>query len=97
MKQNGGTHDLSHELKQLAQEAEELIGSSGEDMSEKARDIRDRLANALEVIQETIGDLEERAGEGLKEVDKSIRANPYQALAIAAGIGLAVGLLLKRK
>lgn len=96
MKHNGGT-DLSHELKQLAQEAEELVGSSGEDLTEKARDIRDRLAAALEIVQETIGDIEERAGEGLKEVDKSIRSNPYQALAIALGAGLAVGLLLKRK
>lgn len=96
MKHNGGT-DLSDELKQLAQQAEALVGSSGDDLSEKARDIRDRLAAALEVIQETIGDLEERAGEGLKDVDQKIRSNPYQALAIALGIGVAVGLLLKRK
>jgi ElaB/YqjD/DUF883 family membrane-anchored ribosome-binding protein len=96
MKHNGGT-DLSHELKQLADEAEALVGSSGEDLSEKARDIRDRLAAALEVVQETIGDVEERASAGLKEVDKNIRDNPYQALAVALGIGVVVGLLLKRK
>jgi ElaB/YqjD/DUF883 family membrane-anchored ribosome-binding protein len=96
MKHNGGS-DLSHELRQLASEAEALVGDSGEDFGEKARDIRDRLAAALEAVQETIGDVQERAGEGLKEVDKSIRNNPYQALAIALGVGVAVGLLLKRK
>lgn len=96
MKHNGGS-DLSHELKQLAAEAEALAGDSGEDMSEKARDIRDRLASLLEVVQETVGDLEERATEGLKEVDKSIRNNPYPAIAIAVGVGLAAGFLLKRK
>jgi ElaB/YqjD/DUF883 family membrane-anchored ribosome-binding protein len=96
MKRNGGT-DFTHELKKIAAEADELIGSSGEDMNEKAKDIRDRLAAVLEVVQETVGDLEERASEGLKEVDKSIRANPYPAIAIAIGLGLAAGLLLKRK
>lgn len=96
MKHNGGT-DFSHELKQLAEEAEALVGASGEDLNEKAKDIRDRLTAALEVIQETIGDLEGRANAGLKEVDKSIRNNPYQALAIALGVGVTVGLLLKRK
>jgi ElaB/YqjD/DUF883 family membrane-anchored ribosome-binding protein len=96
MKQNGGS-DLSHELNELAREAEALAGVSGDDVAEKAKDIRDRLAAALEVIQETVGNLEESAGEGLKQVDKSIRNNPYQALAIALGVGVAVGLLLKRK
>jgi ElaB/YqjD/DUF883 family membrane-anchored ribosome-binding protein len=96
MKHNGGT-DLSHELNQLAAEAEALVGNTGEDMTEKTKDIRDRLAAALEMIQETIGDVEEKASEGLKQVDKSIRNNPYQALAIALGAGIAVGLLLKRK
>ncbi len=69
----------------------------GDDVNEKAKEIRDRLAAALEVIQETFGVVEEHAGESLKQVDKSIRQNPYQALAIALGVGLAVGLLLKRK
>jgi ElaB/YqjD/DUF883 family membrane-anchored ribosome-binding protein len=96
MKRNGGS-DLSHELKQLAEEAEALIGNSGEDFTEKAKDIRDRLSAALEAVQETLGEVQERAGESLKEVDKGIRNNPYQALAIALGVGVAVGLLLKRK
>jgi ElaB/YqjD/DUF883 family membrane-anchored ribosome-binding protein len=95
MKHNGGS-DLSHELKQLADEAEALVGDGGEDMTAKAKDIRDRLASMLEAVQETVGDLEGRAAEGLKEVDKSIRANPYPAIAIAIGVGLAAGLLLKR-
>lgn len=96
MKRNGG-NDLSHELKQLAAEAEELVGKGGEDLAEKARDLRDRLADLLQVVQESVGDLEERASEGLKEVDKNIRRNPYPAIAIALGVGLAAGLLLKRK
>lgn len=95
MKRNGG-NDLSHELKQLAAEAEALVGEGGEAIPEKAKELRDRLAAMLEVVQETVGDLEERAIEGLKEVDKSIRKNPYPAIAIAIGVGLAAGLLLKR-
>src|SRR4051812_28847066 len=96
MKQNGGSH-LSHELKDLAEQAEALVGGGGgDDVHEKAKEIRDRLAAALEAIQETYGAIEERAGESLKQVDKSIRENPYPALAVALGLGLAAGLLLKR-
>jgi ElaB/YqjD/DUF883 family membrane-anchored ribosome-binding protein len=96
MKQNGGSN-LSDELHQLASEAEALVGTSGEDMTEKARELRERLADLLEVMKDTFGDLEERATEGLKEVDKSIRKNPYPAIGVALGLGLAAGLLLKRK
>ncbi|MDB6058588.1 MAG: hypothetical protein JWO95_2432 [Verrucomicrobiales bacterium] len=96
MKQNGGSQ-LSHELKDLAEQAEALVGGGGgEDAQEKAKEIRDRLAAAVEAIQETFGVVEERAGEGLKQVDKSIRENPYPALAIALGVGVVAGLLLKR-
>jgi ElaB/YqjD/DUF883 family membrane-anchored ribosome-binding protein len=96
MKHNGGT-DLSHELKALADEAEALVEQTGEDLTERTKDIRDRLAAALEALEEKVGDIDERAAAGLKQIDKSIRANPYQALAIALGVGLAAGLLLKRK
>lgn len=95
MKQNGGS-DLSHEFNELAEQAEALVGGSGEDVHEKAKALRDRLAAALEAVQETIGAVEERAGEGLKQVDKSIRANPYPALAIALSLGVVAGVLLKR-
>ena len=96
MKRNGG-NDLSHELKQLAEEAEALVGEGSEDIKEKAKDLRDRLAALLEAVQESVGDLEERASGGIKQMDKNIRDNPYPAIAIALGVGLAAGLLLRRK
>ena len=34
---------------------------------------------------------------GAKYTDETIRANPYQSLAIAAGVGLLVGVLLGRR
>ncbi len=39
----------------------------------------------------------QRVVAGAKSTDQAIRANPYQSLAIAAGVGLLVGVLLGRR
>jgi ElaB/YqjD/DUF883 family membrane-anchored ribosome-binding protein len=41
--------------------------------------------------------LEEKAVAGAKVADKAIREHPYQAVGIAFGIGLLIGVLATRK
>ena len=39
----------------------------------------------------------QRVAAGARCTDEAIRANPYQSLAIAAGVGVVVGVLLGRR
>ena len=91
------TERLNEQLQAIATEAETLIGSKSQDLVEKTKEIRDRLASALGTAEETVAELENQATAGLKAADRTIREHPYQALGIAIGIGLALGLLIKRR
>ena len=58
---------------------------------------RKRLAAALENGKEIYGRVRDRAVEGAKVADKTVRENPYQAIAIGVGVGALVGYLLGRR
>lgn len=90
--------ELLTELQTLVSEAEKMMGAS---ISEHTEDAMSALRSRFDAAQERMGDLYEGARKrvvaGAKCTDEAIRANPYQSLAIAAGVGLLVGVLLGRR
>jgi ElaB/YqjD/DUF883 family membrane-anchored ribosome-binding protein len=90
--------ELLAELQTLVAEAEKMISESvGETTDEAVGALRERY----EIMQERMSDLYEGAKKkvvaGAKYTDETIRENPYQAIAVAAGLGLLVGVLLGRR
>jgi ElaB/YqjD/DUF883 family membrane-anchored ribosome-binding protein len=90
--------ELLSELQTLVAEAEKMMGDS---VSEHTEDAISALRTRFDAAQEHFTDLYEGARKkvvaGAKCTDAAIRANPYQSLAIAAGVGLLVGVLLGRR
>lgn len=72
-----------------------------EDASEYAEEAMDSLRDRLDAAQARLSELYSGAKRqvvaGAKHTDAAIRANPYQAIAIAAGVGLLLGVLLGRR
>ena len=69
-----------------------LFRSAGE----KVGEARKRLAAALDSGKEMYSCAKAKAIEGVKVADKTVRENPYQAIAIAAGVGAIIGYLAAR-
>jgi ElaB/YqjD/DUF883 family membrane-anchored ribosome-binding protein len=90
--------ELLGELQALVAEAEKMMGDS---VSEHTEDALGALRTRFDAAQERFADLYEGARKkvvaGAKCTDAAIRANPYQSLAIAAGVGLLLGVLLGRR
>lgn len=90
--------ELLEELRALVGDAEKMMGDSLTDHSE---DAVSALRSRFHAAQERLGDLYSGARTkviaGAKRTDEAIRANPYQSIAIAAGIGLLVGILVGRR
>ncbi|MBW8781212.1 MAG: DUF883 domain-containing protein [Verrucomicrobia bacterium] len=90
--------ELLHDLQVLVAEAETMMTSS---LSEHSAEALDTLRTRFHAAQERFSDLYEGAKKkvvaGAKCTDETIRANPYQSIAIAAGVGLLVGVLLGRR
>ncbi len=90
--------DLLNDLQALVAEAEKMMGDS---ITEHTADAVGALRARYDAAQERLGDLYEGARKrvvaGAKCTDEAIRENPYQSMAIAAGVGLLVGVLLGRR
>ena len=90
--------ELLNDLHALVQEAETMMGDS---ISEHTADAVSALRSRFEAAQLRLGDLlaetRTKVVAGARRTDEAIRANPYQALAIALGAGLLAGILLGRR
>lgn len=91
-----GTDKVVSDLKRVVHDSQNLLQSSAEVAGDRARLMRDRLADALDSAKETVRKLEQKAATGAKATDKLIRENPYQSIGIAFGIGLLIGVLATR-
>jgi ElaB/YqjD/DUF883 family membrane-anchored ribosome-binding protein len=90
--------ELLNELQALVTEAETMIGDSVSEHSAEAVDsLRLRFVAAQERFADVYAGARKKVIAGAKYTDETIRANPYQSLAIAAGIGLVAGILLGRR
>ena len=76
------TDHLMAELRAVAREAEELLQATADQTGARVEELRERAKDALEAA---------------RGIDDQVRKNPWAAVAIAAGVGLVLGLLLSRK
>ncbi len=90
--------ELLHDLQKLVGEAEAMITDS---VTEHSADAVESLQARFHAAQERFADVYAGARKkviaGAKCTDTAIRENPYQALAIAGGVGLLLGVLLGRR
>ena len=84
---------ISNDMGQLADDARAFMAATADMAGEKVEEARQRLAAALDSGRKTIERVEERAADGAKLIYKAIRANPYQAIAIAVGVGALLAYL----
>ena len=94
---NKPTQAISNDMGQLAEEARALIAATADVAGDKVVEARKRLAAALESGREMYGRVCDKAVEGAKVADQTVRENPYQSIAIGVGVGVLVGYLLARR
>jgi ElaB/YqjD/DUF883 family membrane-anchored ribosome-binding protein len=94
---NKQTQSADNDLGTLAEDARALMAATADVAGDKVNEARKRLAAALESGKQIYGNVRDKAVEGAKAADKTVRENPYQAIAIALGVGALVGYLAARR
>ena len=90
--------ELLNDLRSLVSDAEKMAGDSiSETTSDAIVALRTRFDAAHARMSELCSCAKEKVVAGAKCTDQAIRANPYQSLAIAAGAGLLIGVLIGRR
>lgn len=82
------------DLHALLAEAEKLVGENAGE--EAVTTLRQKLETAQERITDLYQNARERVVAGAKYTDEAVRSHPYESVAVAAGVGLLVGLLVGR-
>ncbi len=91
---------LVSDFKVLIGDAEELLRATAAQAGEKATAARQKIEQSLQEGRRTLSEAEnvlrDKAKEASKIADDYVRENPWSAVGIAAGVGLILGLLIRR-
>ena len=92
---------LVADLKVLVADSEELLRASAGQAGEKIAVARERIQASLATAKVKLSDAErimkEKTEVAAKATDEYVHENPWQAVGIAAGVGLLLGLLIGRR
>jgi ElaB/YqjD/DUF883 family membrane-anchored ribosome-binding protein len=94
---NEANERLFTDAKHLTHDAEELLSATAGEANDKIKEVRARLAKAVESAKATCENLQGTTVRAAKATDSVIRKHPYESIGIAAGVGLLVGLLVGRR
>ncbi|MEN2394134.1 DUF883 family protein [Pseudomonas halotolerans] len=85
------------ELTALIEESEKLLKSSASLVGEEAENLRDQISQKLQQARDSVASARERTRPMVDATEVYIGGHPWQTVAISAGFGLVVGLLLGRR
>ena len=92
---------LATDLRVVIADAEDLLKATAAQQGEKINAVRTRVEGSLDAARAWVIELEQAAEEKVKETAKAtdvyVHENPWQAVAIAAGIGYVLGTLARRR
>lgn len=84
-------------LRTLISEAEKIINEGAvEPTGEALADLRGRLEDARVRAEALYQDARKKVVAGARQADETIRSHPYESLAIALGVGVLLGALIRR-
>ena len=92
---------LISDFKVLINDAEELLRATAGQAGGTIDTVRRRFEQSLEEGKQSLAEAEvllvNKGREAAKTADVYVRENPWNAVSIAAGVGLVVGLLMRRR
>lgn len=89
--------EIVEHIGRLMAEAESLlVGPVAERAGEKFADLRSRFADLQMKAADAYSGARQKVVAGAKVTDETIRSHPYESLAVALGVGVLLGALIRR-
>jgi ElaB/YqjD/DUF883 family membrane-anchored ribosome-binding protein len=102
--ENLTTRDVAQkELREVVASTEALLAALGDEGGEAVEELRDRLKTTIADVKRELGssfmanarETISKARDTASSVDEFVHESPWAAVAVGAGVGLLVGLILK--
>ena len=98
---DANTEKFMHDMRAVVIDAEELLKATAGQAGERVEKVRARAEESLKSARARLlaagENLDANAREAAREVNQQVHDHPWATAAVAAGVGLLVGLLLGRK
>jgi ElaB/YqjD/DUF883 family membrane-anchored ribosome-binding protein len=92
---------LIEDLKIVIADAEDLLRATASQAGEKISAAREKVQDSLDRARAGLGNIEDVVMDTGKQVaratDEYVQDNPWQAVGIAAAVGLVIGLLISKR
>jgi ElaB/YqjD/DUF883 family membrane-anchored ribosome-binding protein len=92
---------LMSDIKTVLSDAEELLKQAASTTGERATELREKAVSRLKQAKEKAADVQvvvvEKGKKAVRATDDYVHEHPWQAIGIAAGVGVLVGLLINRR
>jgi ElaB/YqjD/DUF883 family membrane-anchored ribosome-binding protein len=92
---------LIEDLKVVAKDVEELLRATASQTGDKVAAARAQAEESLRGIKtrlhETGVDMADQTRKAVGAADDYVRDNPWQSIAVAAGVGFIIGILVSRR
>ncbi|MBN9095518.1 MULTISPECIES: DUF883 family protein [Pandoraea] len=89
------------DIKTVLADAEDLLKQAANTTGERASELSDKALALLKQAKEKASDVQvvvvEKSKQAARATDDYVHDHPWQAVGIAAGIGVVIGLLLNRR
>lgn len=97
----GNNDKLINEMGTVISDAEEMLRMTADETGDAAASLRARVKDRMNKTKDDLVRLQEaamaKAHEAGDAADEFVHENPWQAIGVAAGLGLVVGLLISRR
>lgn len=97
----GNNDKLINEMGTVISDAEEMLRMTANETGDAAASLRARVKERMNKTKDELVRLQEaamaKAHEAGDAADEFVHENPWQAMGVAAGLGLVVGMLISRR
>ena len=88
---------LVDDLNNLVTDTELLLKTTAGDLSEKARETRERVRDGIARAKASVAELQQRGVQAAKRADTLVRNHTYESVLTALAVGVVVGFCLARQ
>jgi ElaB/YqjD/DUF883 family membrane-anchored ribosome-binding protein len=92
---------LKEDVRQVIADFEALLKATAGEAGDRVGEVRHRAERTLHQARQRLEDLEddtlEKARRAAGDADRYVRDNPWQSIAVAAGVAFLLGVLVSRR
>ncbi len=101
MRSTSQSNPVARDIQNVVSDAQDLLKTVQTDGEGKLNEMRAKVQAQIDTARQTLAELQATVSDGAKvamsTTDEYVRANPWRAVGISAGIGALLGFLIARR